>query len=167
MKVASYPGPKARRGPGTHCVRMRVISPVFGGFVNLMDIDRRLSTYTNRVHLCHEVDCPRWRAMRSLPQLFVRSIQKVGKAGIVLKPEQLQAVQLQAVRYVYEGRNVFLWLLTGFVNPSAMKFSQVLRPSHKVAMSEGPGYEATIMFSLVPITKPLCGRGLATSTWAP
>ena len=58
----------------------------------------------------------------------------------MLKPEQLQAV-----RHVYEGRNVFLWLLTGFVNPSATKFSLVLRPSHKAAMCEGPGYEATMM----------------------
>jgi len=48
--LASYPGPshKARRGPGTHYVRMRVISPVLGGFVILMDI---YSTYTNRVHI--------------------------------------------------------------------------------------------------------------------
>jgi len=49
-------------------------------------------------------------------------LQKVGKAGIVLKPEQLQAVHR-----VYEERDVSLWLPTGFVNPSAMKFSLVLR----------------------------------------
>ena len=51
------------------------------------------------------------------------ALQKVGKAGIVLKPEHLQAV-----RCVYEGRDVSLWLPTGFVNPSAMRFSLVLRP---------------------------------------
>ena len=88
----------------------------------------------------------------------VCALQKVGKAGIVLKPEQLQAV-----RRVYKGRDVSLWLPTGFVNPSAMKFSFTLRPSHQAAMCEGPGHEATIMFSLIPITKPLCGRGLGTS----
>ena len=53
----------------------------------------------------------------------------------MLKPEQLQAVH-----HVYEGKDVFLWLLTGFVNPSAMKFSLVLRPSHRATICEGPGY---------------------------
>jgi len=37
------------------------------------------------------------------------AVSKIGKEGIVLKPEQLQAV-----RYIYEGRDVFLWLPTGF-----------------------------------------------------
>ena len=37
------------------------------------------------------------------------AVSKVGKTGIVLKPEQLQAV-----RHIYEGRDVFLWLPTGF-----------------------------------------------------
>ena len=37
------------------------------------------------------------------------ALQKFGKAGIVLKPEQQQVV-----RHVYEGRDVFLWLPTGF-----------------------------------------------------
>ena len=73
------------------------------------------------------------------------ALQKVGKAGIVLKPKQLQAA-----RQVYKGRDVFLWLLTGFVNPSAIKFSLLLRPSHKATMCEGPGYiprgQGTCMF---------------------
>ena len=58
--VASYPGPshKSRRWPGTHSVRMCAISLVLG-IRKLMDIYRRLSTYTKRVHSCHEVDCPR------------------------------------------------------------------------------------------------------------
>ena len=58
----------------------------------------------------------------------------------------LKLEQLQAVRYMYEGRDVSLWLITGFVNPSAMKFSLVLRHPHKAAMCEEPGYEATMMF---------------------
>ena len=37
------------------------------------------------------------------------ALQKVGKAGTVLKPGPLQAV-----RHVYEGRDIFLWLPTGF-----------------------------------------------------
>ena len=37
------------------------------------------------------------------------AVCKVGKGGIVLKPEQLQAVC-----HMYEGRDVFLWLPTGF-----------------------------------------------------
>ena len=37
------------------------------------------------------------------------ALQKVRRAGIVLKPEQLQAV-----RHVYEVGDVFLWLPTGF-----------------------------------------------------
>ena len=41
--------------------------------------------------------------------LLSQAISKVGKAGMVLKPEQLQAVC-----HVYEGRDVFLWLPTGF-----------------------------------------------------
>ena len=52
----------------------------------------------------------------STSDLFAKSVSyavskvgKVGKAGIVLKPEQLQAV-----RHMYEGRDVFLWLPTGF-----------------------------------------------------
>ena len=49
--------------------------------------------------------------------------------------------QVQAICHAYEGRDVFLWLLTGFVNPSAMKFSLVLRPL---------------------FTKPLYGRSLGT-----
>ena len=93
----------------------------------------------------------------------------------MLKPEQLQAVH-----HVYEGRDVCLWLLTGFVNPSAMKFSLVLRPSHKAAMWEGPGYipcgqgTCTMFFtenngihcacasSVYQALSPLCGRGLGT-----
>ena len=48
FQLASYPGPshKAKRGPGTHCVCMRVIFPVLGGFVNLMDICRRVRILT-------------------------------------------------------------------------------------------------------------------------
>jgi len=38
------------------------------------------------------------------------AVSKIGKEGIMLKPEQLQAV-----RYIiYEERDVFLWLPTGF-----------------------------------------------------
>ena len=82
------------------------------------------------------------------------TLQKVGKAGIVLKPEQLQAV-----RHVYKGRDVFLWLLTGFVKPWAMKFSLILRPSHKAAMYEGPGYEATTSY-------PAQSRFVGGASWA-
>ena len=41
--------------------------------------------------------------------LLSYAVSKVGKAGMVLKPEQVQAV-----RHVYEGKDVFLWLPTGF-----------------------------------------------------
>ena len=37
------------------------------------------------------------------------AVSKAGKEGIVLKPEQLQAVH-----HIYEGRDVFLWLPTTF-----------------------------------------------------
>ena len=37
------------------------------------------------------------------------AVCKVGKAGIVLKPEHLQSV-----RHMCDGRDVFLWLPTGF-----------------------------------------------------
>ena len=69
-----------------------------------MDTYRRLCTYTNRVHSCHVVDRPEM-AVAAVSY----AVQKVGKAGSVLKPEQLQAV-----RHMYEGRDVFLWLPTGF-----------------------------------------------------
>jgi len=61
----------------------------------------------------------------------------------------LRSSYIQAVRHVHEGRDVFLRQLTGFVNPSSMKFSLVLGPSHKAAMCEGHGYEAAMMFILV------------------
>ena len=73
----------------------------------------------------------------------------------MLKPEQVQAVC-----HMYEGRDVFLWLLTGFVNPLAMKFSLILRPSHKVTMCEGPGYEAKVLG--VPVH--LVGKGFGCSS---
>ena len=36
------------------------------------------------------------------------NISNVGKAGMVLKPEQLQAVH-----HIYKGKDVFLWLPMG------------------------------------------------------
>lgn len=52
-------------------------------------------------------------ALFSTSDLFAKSlsyaVSRVGKAGIVLKPEQRQAV-----RHMYDGRDVFLWLPTGF-----------------------------------------------------
>jgi len=42
-------------------------------------------------------------------KVLLFAVSKIGKEGIVLKPEQLQAVQ-----HIYEGRDVFLWLPTGF-----------------------------------------------------
>ena len=78
--------------------------PAFGGIRKIMDTYRRLCTYTNRVHSCHVVDRSEMAVTAAL-----YAVQKVGKAGSVLKPEQLQAVC-----HMYEGRDVFLWLPTGF-----------------------------------------------------
>ena len=42
----------------TLCVHVCNI-PSFGGIRKLMNIYRRLSMYTNCVHSCHKVDCPK------------------------------------------------------------------------------------------------------------
>ena len=53
--------------------------------------------------------------MAELPDdaLFAKAVShalsKVGKIGMDLKPELVQAI-----RHLYEGRDVFLWLPTGF-----------------------------------------------------
>ena len=53
--------------------------------------------------------------MAELPDdaLFTKAVShavsKVGRTGIDLKPEQVKAI-----RHLYEGRDVFLWLPTGF-----------------------------------------------------
>ena len=65
------------------------------------------------------------------------ALQKVGKAEIVL-----QSQKLQAVRHVYEGRDVFLWLPTGFGKSIIMHLLRSLAQA--------------------PPTKPLGGRSLGT-----
>ena len=64
------------------------------------------SAYTNCVHI-HVIKLIVREAFSSSDERF--DTQKVRRAGIVLKPEQLQAIC-----HMYEGRDVFLWLPTGF-----------------------------------------------------
>ena len=45
------------------------------------------------------------------------ALSKVGKAGMVLKPEQLQAI-----RHLYEGRDAFVFLPTGFGKANKLRW---------------------------------------------
>ena len=42
--------------------------------------------------------------------LLLYAVSNIGKAGMAPKPEQLQAV-----RHIYEGRDVFVWLPAGLL----------------------------------------------------
>ena len=76
------------RGPGTHCLRMCVISPSFWGFVKLriftVDEVRILFVYVHFFSLM---------ALSMSDSQFATAVSyavsKVGKTGIVLKLEQL------------------------------------------------------------------------------
>ena len=74
--------------------------PGFYGIRKITNIYRTLSTYTNRICSFYVVDRQRRLSF---------AVCKAGKEGIVLEPEQLQAV-----RHIYEARDVFLWLPTTF-----------------------------------------------------
>jgi len=47
--------------------------------------------------------------MSTLNEAVSFALRAIGKEGLKVKPEQLQAI-----RHVYDGKDVFLWLSTGF-----------------------------------------------------
>ena len=76
--------------------------PGFYGIRKITNIYLTLSTYMNRICSFYVVDRQR--------RLFLdQVIKRYRLLFLRLKPEQLQAV-----RHIYEGRDVFLWLPTTF-----------------------------------------------------
>ena len=110
--LASFPGHSPRRVAWYSLFAHARNIPGIYGIRKIPNIYRTLRPCTNRVCSFHVVDRQRWLffSSSSTSDLFAKSVSyavsKVGKAGIVLKPEQLQAV-----RHMYD---VFLWLPTGF-----------------------------------------------------
>ena len=99
-RIASYPGTDGeRKTPGIHCLRMRGILTEFWETVYYLFTTvwcKRAVTYflSMDAHFDGAIE---------------HALRCVGCPNLTLKPEQRQSV-----RHVYEGKDVFVWLPTGF-----------------------------------------------------
>ena len=95
--VASYPGSLGaeEKEPGIYCVHMRVIAPTFHGLRTLSVHVR--STMTSL------------QGLEKMERPIAYALRRVGYPSMTLEPEQKDCVQC-----VYEGKDVFVWLPTGF-----------------------------------------------------
>ena len=151
--LASYPGSLWRGGgeekePGTHCSRMRVITPTFrgSGYFPCTSVLCNVTSGCVRSKRVMQAQLAAKRAVVAVTWTPARvrdltamehsipyTLQKVGRPRITLKSEQREYIN-----HMYEGKDVIVWLPTGF-GKCRMR-EQALSPSPR----NEPGYEASI-----------------------
>ena len=130
---------------------MRLITQQKLGIRKLSNIYRVLLLYTNRATLVHYKRCGSQTLTMdaihgsTFDQSLTYALSKIGKPGIILKEEQRSVV-----RHIYYGKDVFLWLPTGFGKSICYEVLPFLF-DHKLATTASAAGISSVVLVISPL----------------